>query len=410
MTDTTLIELSRPAPARAPLGALARRLVFSRLELLTQGLLRLREGGEAFEFGAERTGLEAGIEVLDPAFYAELAFGGSVGAAESYMLGHWRSDDLTQAMRLLLRNRHAMDAMEGGLARLSAPLRVAAHWLHRNTRAGSRRNISAHYDLGNDFFGLMLDETMMYSSAIFERPEMSLKEASIAKLEAICRKLELGPGDHVLEIGTGWGGFALHAARTRGCRVTTTTISPSQHALARERIREAGLEDRITLLQQDYRDLQGTYDKLVSIEMIEAVGHQYYAEFFRCCEARLRPGGRMLVQAITIAEQEYLRARDEVDFIKKYIFPGCCIPSLGALNEGMRDGSRMRLVHVEDIGPHYATTLARWRENFFRNIDAVRAMGYPDTFLRMWEFYLCYCEAGFAERALGDLHLVFERD
>ena len=410
MTDTTLIDLSRPAPRPAPLGAFARRLVFSRLELLTQGLLRLREGGDTVLFGAEGTGLEAGIEVLDPAFYAELAFGGSVGAAESYMLGHWRADDLTQAMRLLLRNRHAMDAMEGGLARLSAPLRVAAHWLHRNTRAGSRRNISAHYDLGNDFFRLMLDETMMYSSAIFERPDMALQDASEAKLEAICRKLGLGPEDHVLEIGTGWGGFALHAARTRGCRVTTTTISPSQHALARERIREAGLEDRITLLQQDYRDLAGTYDKLVSIEMIEAVGHQYYAEFFRCCEARLRPGGRMLVQAITIAEQEYLRARDEVDFIKKYIFPGCCIPSLGALNEGMRDGSRMRLVHVEDIGPHYATTLARWRENFFRNLDAVRAMGYPDSFLRMWEFYLCYCEAGFAERALGDLHLVLERD
>ena len=410
MTDTTLIDLSRPAPRPAPLGALARRLVFSRLELLTQGLLRLREGGDTVLFGDEGTGLEAGIEVLDPAFYAELAFGGSVGAAESYMLGHWRADDLTQAMRLLLRNRHAMDAMEGGLARLSAPLRVAAHWLHRNTRAGSRRNISAHYDLGNDFFRLMLDETMMYSSAIFERPDMALQDASEAKLEAICRKLGLGPEDHVLEIGTGWGGFALHAARTRGCRVTTTTISPSQHALARERIREAGLEDRITLLQQDYRDLAGSYDKLVSIEMIEAVGHQYYAEFFRCCEARLRPGGRMLVQAITIAEQEYLRARDEVDFIKKYIFPGCCIPSLGALNEGMRDGSRMRLVHVEDIGPHYATTLARWRENFFRNLDAVRAMGYPDSFLRMWEFYLCYCEAGFAERALGDLHLVLERD
>lgn len=410
MTDTTLIDLSRPAPRPAPLGAFARRLVFSRLELLTQGLLRLREGGDTVLFGDEGTGLEAGIEVLDPAFYAELAFGGSVGAAESYMLGHWRADDLTQAMRLLLRNRHAMDAMEGGLARLSAPLRVAAHWLHRNTRAGSRRNISAHYDLGNDFFRLMLDETMMYSSAIFERPDMALQDASEAKLEAICRKLGLGPEDHVLEIGTGWGGFALHAARTRGCRVTTTTISPSQHALARERIREAGLEDRITLLQQDYRDLAGTYDKLVSIEMIEAVGHQYYAEFFRCCEARLRPGGRMLVQAITIAEQEYLRARDEVDFIKKYIFPGCCIPSLGALNEGMRDGSRMRLVHVEDIGPHYATTLARWRENFFRNLDAVRAMGYPDSFLRMWEFYLCYCEAGFAERALGDLHLVLERD
>jgi len=326
------------------------------------------------------------------------------------MLGHWRSDDLTGLMRLMLRNRDALDAMETGLARLSAPLRTAAHWLHRNTRAGSRRNISAHYDLGNDFFRLFLDETMMYSCALFERPDMTLSQASTAKLDAICRKLALGPRDHVLEIGSGWGGFALHAAARYGCSVTTTTISPSQFELARERVHAAGLNGRITVLLEDYRDLKGTFDKLVSIEMIEAIGHQYFNEFFRQCASRLVQDGRMLLQSITIADRHYARARDEVDFIKRYIFPGCCIPAVSALAQAMAESSDLRIVHLEDIGPHYATTLARWRENFITNLRNARARGYPDSFNRMWEFYLCYCEAGFAERALGDVQLLLTRE
>ena len=410
MTDTTLIELSRPAPRASILGAAARRMVFARLGQLRQGLLRVREAGETFEFGAERTGPEATLEVLDPACYAEIAFGGSVGAGESYMLGHWRTPDLTALMRLMLRNRHALDAMETGVARFSTPLRAAAHWLHRNTRSGSRRNISAHYDLGNEFFRLMLDETMMYSCALFERPEMSLVEAQRAKLDSICRKLALGPQDHVLEIGTGWGGFAMHAAGRYGCRVTTTTISPSQFDLASERVRAAGLADRITILLEDYRDLTGTYDKLVSIEMIEAVGHQYFGEFFRRCAERLAPSGRMLLQSITIADRHYARARDEVDFIKRYVFPGCCIPAVSALARAMTESSDLRIVHLEDIGPHYATTLAHWRANFVQGLESVRTLGYPQSFERLWEFYLCYCEAGFAERALGDVHLLLTRE
>ena len=410
MADTTLIELSRSAPRVNPLGALARRLVFARVATLSAGLLRIREGHEVHEFGARSTGVDATITVLDPAFYAEIAFGGSVGAGESYMLGHWQADDLTALMRLLLRNRHALDAMETGLALISGPLRVAAHWLHRNTRSGSRRNISAHYDLGNDFFRLFLDETMMYSCALFERPEMTLAQASAAKLDTICRKLALGQQDHVLEIGTGWGGFALHAAAHYGCRVTTTTISPSQYQLANERVRAAGLGHRITVLLEDYRDLKGSYDKLVSIEMIEAIGHQYLGEFFRRCAERLIPGGRMLLQSITIADRHYARARDEVDFIKRYIFPGCCIPAVSALAQAMADSSDLRIVHLEDIGPHYATTLARWRDNFFTNLDQVRALGYPESFCRMWEYYLSYCEAGFTERALGDVQMLLARE
>jgi len=405
MTDTTLIELTRSAPRANPLGAFARRLVFARLATLRAGLLRIREGNEVHEFGSPRTGIDAMVTVLDPAFYAEIAFGGSVGAGESYMLGHWQADDLTALMRLLLRNRHALDAMETGLALISGPLRVAAHWLHRNTRSGSRRNISAHYDLGNDFFRLFLDETMMYSCALFDRPEMTLAQASTAKLDTICRKLALGPQDHVLEIGTGWGGFALHAAGRYGCRVTTTTISPSQHQLAYERVRCAGLGHRITVLLEDYRDLKGSYDKLVSIEMIEAIG-----EFFRRCAERLVPGGRMLLQSITIADRHYARARDDVDFIKRYIFPGCCIPAVSTLAQAIADSSDLRVVHLEDIGPHYATTLARWRANFFTNLDQVRALGYPESFCRMWEYYLSYCEAGFTERALGDVQMLLARE
>jgi cyclopropane-fatty-acyl-phospholipid synthase len=409
MNDTTLVELSNATRHANPLGAIARRLVLSRLALMSAGRLRIREAGDTLEFGPPHAPLAATLEITDPAFHSALAYGGSVGAAESYMLGQWRTDDLTGLLRLMLRNRTMLDSMETGLARLSGPLRLAAHWLHNNTRAGSRRNISAHYDLGNEFFRLFLDETMMYSCALFERPEATLVEASTAKLEAVCRKLALGPQDHVLEIGTGWGGFALHAASRYGCRVTTTTISPSQYELAAERVRAAGLADRVTLLLEDYRDLKGRYDKLVSIEMIEAIGHQQFAEYFRQCADRLVAGGWMLLQSITIADQHYARARDEVDFIKRYIFPGSCIPSVSALTQAMADASDLRIVHLEDIGPHYATTLACWRANFRANLERVRALGLPDTFTRMWEFYFCYCEAGFAERALGDVQMLLSR-
>jgi cyclopropane-fatty-acyl-phospholipid synthase len=410
MYDTTLIGRVPNVPRTNPLGPAARRLVLGRLGALERGSLRVHEGGSVHDFKGTAEGPTASLEVRDPAFYADLAFGGSVGAAESYMLGHWSSPDLTGLLRLLLVNRAALDSLEGGLARLTAPLRLAAHWLHRNTRAGSRRNITAHYDLGNEFFRLMLDETMMYSCALFEREGMTLADASRAKLDLVCRKLDLRPDHHVLEIGTGWGGFALHAASRHGCRVTTTTISPSQYELARERVRAAGLEDRITVLLEDYRDLRGRYDRLVSIEMIEAIGHRQFETFFGRAGELLAPDGRMLLQSITIADRHYERARDDVDFIKRYIFPGCCIPSVGALTAAMVVSSDLRLVHLEDIGPHYATTLAAWRRNFHANLERVRALAYPDTFVRLWEFYLCYCEAGFAERALGDVQMLLTRE
>jgi cyclopropane-fatty-acyl-phospholipid synthase len=409
MNDTTVLAAPCLNRSTGPLAATARRLVHARLESLRHGSLRLVEGARSRTFGRPDSGPRATLSVLDPGFYAQTAFGGSVGAGESYMLGHWRADDLTDLLRLLVANREALDGLETGAARLSAPVRRAVHWMRRNSRSGARRNIAAHYDLGNDFFGLFLDETMMYSCALFERPGMSLAQASRAKLEAACRKLSLGPSDHVLEIGTGWGGFALHAASRHGCRVTTTTISPSQFEFAREQVRKAGLEGRVTVLLEDYRDLSGRFDKLVSIEMIEAIGHAQFEEFFRRAAERLAPSGRLFLQSITIADRHYLRARDEVDFIKRHVFPGCCIPSVAALAQAMAAASDLRIVHLEDIGPHYATTLAHWRRNFLAHVDEVRALGHPETFIRLWEFYLAYCEAGFAERALGDVQMLLER-
>jgi cyclopropane-fatty-acyl-phospholipid synthase len=295
------------------------------------------------------------------------------------------------------------------VARFSRPLLALFHAFRRNTENGSRANIAAHYDLSNEFFELFLDDTMMYSCGVFERPEATLREASIAKIDRICRKLELSPRDHLLEIGTGWGGFAIHAAREYGCRVTTTTISRAQHDLAAKRIRDAGLEDRITLLFQDYRKLTGVYDKLVSIEMIEAVGHHYYDDYFRSCSALLAPGGRMCIQAITIADQLYESARRSVDFIQRYIFPGSCIPSVTALCSSMTRASELRLVGLDDIGPDYVKTLMKWRENLTRRADEARALGFDDQFLRLWDFYFCYCAGGFAERRIGTVHMLLER-
>jgi cyclopropane-fatty-acyl-phospholipid synthase len=346
------------------------------------------------------------VHVHDPRLYGDVAFGGSVGAGEAYMRGYWTTAQLVDVVRLFVLNMDALDGLEGGFARLANPLRRALHALRRNSRAGSRRNIAAHYDLGNEFFRLFLDDTMMYSAATFEHPLQSLHDAQVARLDRMCRKLDLQPGDHLLEIGTGWGGLALHAARHYGCRVTTATISREQWKLATERVREAGLADRIEVLCQDYRDLEGSYDKLISIEMIEAIGHQYYDTYFERCAALLKPEGAMLLQSITIADQRFDRARSSVDFIKRYIFPGSCIPSVAALTASIARASDLRVFDMDDIGPHYATTLAHWRQNFRANLPRIRALGYDEHFIRMWEYYFCYCEGGFTERVLGDVQML----
>ena len=412
MNSTTF---NRIEPATTPkphfLDGLAKHAVYQRLAGLTHGQVTLVDGADHRRFGqrSARCPLSVTLHVHDPRFYSDIAFGGSIGAGEAYMQGYWSVNDLSALVRILLQNREVLDGMETGLARLTAPLQKALHWLNRNTRDGRQRNIAAHYDLGNDFFALFLDPSMMYSSAIFTQPHLSLEAAQLARLDHICRKLDLTPRDHLLEIGTGWGGMAIHAAQHYGCRVTTTTISQEQFKLASERVRAAGLEDRVTVLLKDYRDLDGHYDKLVSIEMIEAVGHDFYDSYFGKCSTLLKDDGLMLLQAITIADQRYDAARKSVDFIQRYIFPGSCIPSVTAMNDSITRAGDLKLAHLEDIGPHYATTLRRWRENFFRNIEAVRALGYPEDFIRMWEFYLCYCEGGFEERALGDVHMLLAK-
>jgi len=350
--------------------------------------------------------LVAHVRIHDSSFYRQVGLYGSVGAGEAYMDGLWDCDDLVVLTRILVRNRDRLDAMEGGVARIGCGLLRAWGALMRNTRKGSRRNIAAHYDLGNDLFKLFLDDNLMYSSAIYESEDETIDVASARKLDRICRKLQLGPQHHVLEIGTGWGGFALHAATHSGCRVTTTTISREQHDLARKRIDAAGLGGRVTLLLEDYRDLKGSYDRVVSIEMIEAIGHQYLDSYFRTVNRLLKPDGMALIQAITIEDHRYKQALKAVDFIKRHIFPGSFIPSISVMGSAIGRNSDMKLYNLEDIGPSYALTLRAWRTRFLDRISDVRALGYPERFIRMWVFYLTYCEGGFLERSIGDVQML----
>jgi cyclopropane-fatty-acyl-phospholipid synthase len=393
------------------LQQLSRRVFFSRLQGLRHGALIIREAEEQHQFGSadHPPGLSTAITVHDPRFYTKVALGGSIGAAEGYMAGHWSCDDLTTLIRIMTLNHRVQTGLEKGLARLTFPFHRLVHLLNGNTKKGSRKNIAAHYDLGNDFYELFLDETMTYSCGIFERAESTLIEASVAKYDRICRKLRLGPDSEVLEIGSGWGGFAMHAASRYGCRVTTTTISRQQYQGARERICMAGLEDRIALLQEDYRDLQGTFDRVVSIEMIEAVGYGYMETFLACCARLLKPHGMLLLQGITMPDHLFDRYKYSVDFISRYIFPGSCLTSVASLTGAAARATDLRLVHLEDITSHYARTLREWRRRFFERIDDVRSLGYPEEFIRMWEFYLCYCEGGFTERYIGDVQLLFTR-
>ncbi|MGB0458826.1 MAG: class I SAM-dependent methyltransferase [Porticoccaceae bacterium] len=388
---------------------ISRQLLFSRLAKIKVGHVKIIDSIGEQQFGSLDSAGQLVVEVKieDQRFYSDIAFGGTVAAGEAYMQGYWGCNNLTGLVRIMLRNRQVMDQVEGGFSLFKAPLLRLIHWLNRNSQAGSRRNIEAHYDLGNDMFKLFLDPTMMYSCAYYADDKTTLNDAATAKLQRICDKLQLSESDHVVEIGTGWGGFAIYAASHYGCKVTTTTISQQQFEVAQHRVQAAGLEDRVTLLMEDYRDLQGTYDKLVSIEMIEAVGPQYLDTYFAKCSSLLKPDGIMLIQAITIQDQFYDQAIKSVDFIQRYIFPGGFIPSITAISNAVKKSTDARLFQMEDIGPHYATTLRDWRQRFFENIDQVKTLGYSDQFIAMWEFYLCYCEGGFLERTLGTSHLVF---
>ncbi|MEM9256968.1 MAG: cyclopropane-fatty-acyl-phospholipid synthase family protein [Pseudomonadota bacterium] len=411
MTDASIapIQLPRPVSLRAG-DTLARKLMFSLLGRLQGGSLLVWEGEKSHRFG-ECNEAASPIEVVvhDAGVYRAILTGGSIAAGETYFRGLWSASDLPAVTRLFSANMAVLQDFNRRQSALTTLALNIAHYFRRNSKSGSKDNISAHYDLSNDFFSLFLDDSMMYSAALFADKSTTLETASIAKIDELCRQLELKQTDHLLEIGTGWGGLAIHAARHYGCRVTTTTISREQYRFACERVEAEGLADRITVLCEDYRALQGSYDKLVSVEMIEAVGHQYYSEYFRTCSELLKQDGKMVIQAITMPDQRYDQARQQVDYIKRYIFPGGCLPSMSVIAKHVATDTDMQIVHVRDITEDYAITLSHWRQRFLKELDRVRHLGFDETFIRMWDYYLCYCEGGFRERIIGTVQLAFAK-
>ncbi|NOT32685.1 MAG: class I SAM-dependent methyltransferase [Candidatus Eisenbacteria bacterium] len=404
---------SLPAVLRRPrssgmIARLARALVHQRLAGIRDGQLAVEDSGGVRRFGEASDLPCASLRVLDPGFYARVALSGSLGFAESFLRGEWTTDDLTNLLSVFARNLSRHGGGRWASAAFARPLARLGHALSANSRRGSRKNIHAHYDLGNAFYALFLDDTMTYSCAVFPERASSLREASVRKLDLVCRKLGLAPGQRVLEIGTGWGSFAIHAAKHYGCHVTTTTISDAQHQLALERIRAEGLTDRIEVLTTDYRDLEGSFDRLVSIEMIEAVGHENLPAYFRACADRLRSDGAMLLQAITMPDRDYDDYLTSADYIQCYVFPGSSLPSLGAITSAVAR-TDLRIDHLESIGRHYGETLRRWRASFTARLPEIKALGFDDRFVRLWTYYLCYCEAGFEEGYVDDLQLVLAK-
>ncbi len=386
-----------------------RKGVLSRLASLSDGRLTLREpDGSVHVFGPGGD-LSATIEIHSPAFWRAVATGGSIGAADAWCDGLWTTADLVPLMRLFVRNRSTLVGVEGGVARLGNLLARAAHLGRANSRSGSRKNISEHYDLGNDFFSLFLDPTLSYSSAIYPERTSGLEAAALHKLATVVRKLDLRREHHLLEIGTGWGGLAIFAARETGCRVTTTTISRRQAELAPERIAAAGLSDRIAVVEVDYRDLSGTFDRLVSIEMIEAVGHENFDAYFGKCASLLADDGLFVLQGITLADRYYDDYLRSADFIQRRVFPGSVLPSVGAIAASVARATDLTISNIEEIGPHYARTLADWRSRFHANLDRVRELGYDEGFIRLWDYYLAYCEGGYREGVVGDVQVVLDK-
>lgn len=406
--NTTVDTLSLE-PGTSWIEKLARKRVFGYLCDLNQAKVTIRENDDEFIFGDSDTQLSSTIIVHHPRFYTMAALYGTIGAGEAFMAGYWDTDDLVKLIRIFARNMQQVEVMDGSAINLLRWIDILRSKLNPNSLSGSSRNISRHYDLGNDFFKLFLDSKMMYSSAIYDDDRVTLEQASRSKLDRIAGKLQLREDDHLLEIGTGWGGLAIHMASTYGCKVTTTTISKEQYQFAVQRVEDAGLQNRISVLKRDYRELCGKFDKLVSVEMVEAVGHKYLPEYFRTCDRLLKPGGKMLLQAITMPDQRYSQALRQVDFIQKYIFPGGCLPSLGIIMDNIGEQTRFQLRDFHDITHSYAKTLADWRQRYMDNLSAVAKQGYDSRFMRMWEFYFCYCEAGFTENSIGTSQLLFER-
>lgn len=377
-----------------------RKRVYKQLAQIKGALITIKDPLGSKTFGQQASdSLSAIITFNDTDCYRDIALGGSNGAAEAYLQGRWNADNLTQAIRVFARNRQLVDKMEGGFANVAKYFMRIWHSNNKNTKAGSKRNIAAHYDLGNDFFRTFLDKKMMYSSYLYDSSE-DFEEASTRKLQRICEQLKINNDSDVVEIGTGWGGFAIYAAQSTGCKITTITISQEQYQETQNRVKTLQLQDLVSVKLCDYRDLKGTYDKLVSIEMIEAVGHHYLDDYFDTVSRLLKPHGEALIQAITVEDHRYEISRKEVDYIKRYIFPGGFLPSISKMTD-KAGKHRLVMENLFDMGLSYAKTLQHWRERFFQKVDIIRKQGFDERFIRMWEYYLCYCEAGFSERAIS---------
>ncbi|QIX98276.1 cyclopropane-fatty-acyl-phospholipid synthase family protein [Cedecea sp. FDAARGOS_727] len=405
MTDPAFaLDLDIPRNVR-----IARWLLLRLMSGIRVGSLTVREGTHCLQFGDASASLRAEVQILVPGVYWRLLTGGSLAAAEAWIEGEWETHQLTPLLQILALNAHVLGGIERGFRLLGKPVERLRHWTRRNHRKQARDNISAHYDLGNAFYAQFLDKELLYSSALFNGDEQDLTQAQRAKMARLCNQLALTPSDHLLEIGTGWGAMAEYAARHYGCRVTTTTLSQEQYRWAIARIARAGLQDKVEVLLCDYRDLTGEFDKLVSVEMIEAVGKRYLPSFFRTCQARLRPGGKMAIQAITIQDQRYHDYSKSVDFIQRYIFPGGFLPSITAMNNLMTRHTDFVVRNLYDMGPDYARTIAHWRQQFVHAWQDIEKLGFDDKFRRMWLYYFGYCEAGFNARTISVVQLTAER-
>ncbi len=391
------------------LSKVFKKTIIRKFKNIEIGHITLVDKDEVYTFGDSSSSMKAKVEILSSDFYVMLGSGGSLGVAEAYAANTWRSDDLVMLIRIVIKNTSLMNQLESVWARLLVPLNSFLHWRRKNSLSGSKENILAHYDLSNDFYKLWLDRTMTYSCGIFNDKSSSMEEASIEKLDRICRKLNIGPEDSILEIGTGWGSFSIHAAKKYGCNVTTTTISDAQFKFASQRIKDEGLTDKVTLLKEDYRKLSGKFDKVVSIEMIEAVGHEFVPLYFKKVSSLLKNDGLFAMQGITYNDQNFDVYKKSVDFIKKYIFPGSCLISIAQVAETIKTDTDLSLVDLEDITVHYARTLKAWRLKFLKELDKVKKIGFSNEFINIWEFYFVYCEAGFLERNIGDYQFVFSK-
>jgi len=387
----------------------AKNIIIKLLTQIKKSQLTLIDKEQSFVFGNKNASLKAIIHINNPKTYKRLLLGGAIAAGESYIDGWWSSPDLTKVIQVLAREKQLKEGLEKSFSKVITKAFVFPKWLfhkaRKNTKSGSKQNILAHYDLGNEMYKTFLDKEMMYSSAIYPNADATLEEAQLHKLDTICQRLALKPGESLLEIGTGWGALAIYAAQHYGVTVTTTTISDAQYEYTKERIDSLGLNDRITLLSNDYRELEGQFDKLVSIEMIEAVGHEYLGSFFETCNRHLKPGGKMLLQAITIADQRYDQYRKGVDFIQRYIFPGGCLPSINVMASKVANQTDMVITGVDDIGQDYAQTLKHWSERFESALPDIQKMGYGQDFIRLWQFYFAYCEGAFRERNISTVHM-----